>query len=521
MMTLKELANIVRAEATGPLDLPVSDIAYDSRRVSPGSVFVAIRGLKQDGNRFIGDAMSRGAVGIISEAPRPLEFSRAWLRVPDARRALAEAAAAFYHHPSREMKVIGVTGTNGKTTTTYLLASILRAAGQPVARLGTTSYQIGDEEVPADRTTPEAPDIQRFLRRAAEAGCRYGVVEVSSHALELQRVYGCEFAAAVFTNLTPDHLDFHGTMDAYFAAKRKLFDGTTGRPPALAVINVDDPWGRRLRDIVQGPVVTYGLASPADISVSRWEMSFSGTTVTLRTPMGEVMMRSPLLGRWNVYNVVAAAATVVGLGLPLDDVAGGVEVCESVPGRFELVRLSDRSVPFLVIVDYAHTEDALRNLLETARGLSPRRLLTVFGCGGDRDRTKRAPMGAVAGRLSDLVIVTSDNPRSEDPEAIMAEIEVGLKPTGTPYLMIVDRREAIERAVAEARPGDIVILAGKGHETEQVFADRTIPFDDREVARAALRKRFGPSEQDTGTSREGELAAVVCAVVLGFLERGI
>lgn len=510
---------MINAEATGSLTLAVSDIAYDSRRVSPGSVFVAIRGMKQDGNRFVGDAISRGAVGIISEAPRPSDCSVAWLRVPDARLALAQAAAAFYHHPSRDMKLIGVTGTNGKTTTTYLLTAMFRSAGERVARMGTTSYQIGDDEIPAERTTPEAPDIQRFLRDAVTAGCRYGIMEVSSHALELKRVNECEFAAAVFTNLTPDHLDFHGTMDAYFTAKRKLFDGTTGKPPELAVINVDDPWGRKLREAFQGPVVTYGVTPLADVWARQWEMSFSETTVMLQTPIGQAMVRSPLLGRPNVYNLLAAAATALGLGLPLDDIVRGIEACESVPGRFELVRLSDRRVPFLVVVDYAHTEDALRNLLETARGLSPRRVLTVFGCGGDRDRTKRAPMGAVAGRLSDLVIVTSDNPRSEDPEEIMAQIEVGLKPTATPYLMIVDRRAAIERAIAEARPGDIVIVAGKGHETEQIFADRAIPFDDRDVARAALRKRFGSTEQDNGMPRGGELAATAFALVLALAGR--
>jgi len=511
LMTLKDLAIVVCAETWGSLDHPVGDIVYDSRRATPGSVFVAIRGFAQDGHDFVTDAVTRGAVGVISQRAAPADLPCTWLRVPDARLALAQAAAAFYHHPSREISLIGVTGTNGKTTTTYMLAAILGSTGRPVARLATTGYRIAGEEIPADRTTPEASDIQRLLRQAVGAGCHYGVMEVSSHALELKRVHGCAFVAAIFTNLTPEHLDFHGTMDAYFVAKRKLFDGTLGSPPALAVINMDDPWGRKLRDVCRGDVLTYGLTPRADVSAERWQMSFGGTTVVLRTPTGQADVRSPFLGRPNVYNLLAAAATALGLGVSLEDVVRGIETCEPVPGRFERVSVPETDIPFLVIVDYAHTEDALRNLLETVRELSPGRLITVFGCGGDRDRTKRARMGAVAGELSDFVVVTSDNPRSEDPAAIIAEIERGLTPTGTPYLKSVDRAEAIEQAVAQAHAGDIVVVAGKGHETEQVFADRTIPFDDREVAREALRRRFRPSARIGGGS---DMACVTLATSL-------
>jgi len=492
-MTIQQAAEVTRAIARGPLREPVTAIAYDSRQVVPGSLFVAIRGFRHDGHAFIPDALARGAVAIVSENPCPPDFPRAWLQVEDARRALAELARAFYGHPSRALTLIGVTGTNGKTTTTYLIDAVIRASGERSARWGTIAYTIGDEEVPVERTTPEAPEIQRFLRRAVDGGCRYAVLEVSSHALELRRVHGCEFAVAVFTNLTPEHLDFHGTMEAYFAAKRKLFDGTLGKAPEIAVLNGEDPRAPDLAAVSRGRVLTYGEAS-GDVVARRVTVSLEGMQLAVRTPYGDVELRSRLLGRPNVRNILAAVATGLALGFPLETIARGIAACPQVPGRFEIV--SGREHPVLVIVDYAHTEDALRNLLHTVRDLrralaTDGRLLTVFGCGGDRDRSKRAPMGEVAGMLSDVVIVTSDNPRSEDPEAILAEIEVGLARTSVPYMKIVDRGEAIRMAVAMAEPGDIVVIAGKGHETCQIFKDRVVPFDDREVARAALRERFG------------------------------
>jgi len=492
-LTLRQAAEVTRAKAWGRLDEPVTAIAYDSRRVVPGSLFVAIRGFRQDGNAFVPEALARGAVAIVSENPCPPDFPRTWLQVEDARRALAELAAEFYGHPSRALTLIGVTGTNGKTTTTYLIDAVIRAAGERSARLGTITYKIGEDELPAERTTPEAPEIQSVLRRAVEVGCRYAVLEVSSHALELQRVRGCTFTAAVFTNLTPEHLDFHGTMEAYFAAKRKLFDGTLGSAPEIAILNGEDPRAEELRAVSRGRVLTYGETS-GDVFARAVTFSFAGTHLTVGTPLGEMELQSRLLGRPNVRNILAAVATGLALGVLPEAIAQGIAVCPPVPGRMEVV--SGREHPFLVIVDYAHTEDALRNLLYAARDLqhaisATGRLLTVFGCGGDRDRSKRAPMGETAGALSHLVIVTSDNPRSEDPEAIIAEIETGLHRTRTPYLKIVDRGEAIRMAIALAEPGDIVLIAGKGHETSQVLKDRVIPFDDREVARAALRERFG------------------------------
>ncbi len=492
-LTLKRAAEVTRARASGRLDELVTAIAYDSRCVVPGSLFVAIRGFRQDGNAFVPEALARGATAVVSENPCPPDFPRTWLQVEDARRALAELAAEFYGHPSRALTLIGVTGTNGKTTTTYLIDAVLRAAGARSARLGTITYKIGEDEIPAERTTPEALEIQSFLRRAVEAGCRYAVLEVSSHALELQRVRGCTFTAAVFTNLTPEHLDFHGTMEAYLAAKRKLFDGTLGTAPEIAILNNEDPHAAELRAISRGRVLTYGETS-GEVFARAVTFSSTETRLTVGTPLGEMEVQSQLLGRPNVRNILAAVATGLALGLPLETIARGIAACPPVPGRMEVV--SGHECPFLVIVDYAHTEDALRNLLHAARDLQQAisttgRLLTVFGCGGDRDRSKRAPMGKTAGTLSDLVIVTSDNPRSEDPEAIIAEIETGLQSTRTPYLKIVDRGEAIRMAIALAEPGDIVVIAGKGHETSQVLKDRVIPFDDREVARAALRERFG------------------------------
>jgi len=488
VMTLKEIAELVKAQATGPLDLPVADITCDSRQVTPGSIFAAIHGLKEDGHAFIPEAIDSGAVAVLSERACLQNFSRTWLQVRDVRRALAEAAAALFGFPSRSLKLVGVTGTNGKTTTTYLIDSLLEASGETSARMGTTTYKIGNEEVPAERTTPEAPEIQRFLRAACEARCGYAIMEVSSHALELKRVYGCEFAVAVFTNLTRDHLDFHGTMEAYFAAKRKLFEGVTGKAPNTAIVNLDDPHAEEIIRASKGKVVSYGLDHRADVSAEAVRFSLTGTRFVALTPVGRVEITLPLLGRPNVYNALAALATGLSLGLRLDEMARGIEACPQIPGRFERVCVpgQEDEQPFLVVVDYAHTEDALKNLLETARELLPRRVITVFGCGGDRDRSKRAPMGEVAGALSDFVIVTSDNPRSEDPEAIIEEIEAGLRRTDTPYLKIPDRRDAIFRAIEEAQPGDIVLLAGKGHETYQVFKDRTIPFDDRDVAREAL-----------------------------------
>jgi UDP-N-acetylmuramoyl-L-alanyl-D-glutamate--2,6-diaminopimelate ligase len=467
----------------------VSAVVYDSRRAIAGSVFVALRGLKTDGTEFVSQAIERGAAAIVSESPRPDTLSTPWLVVNDARLALALLADRFYDHPSRKMPVVGVTGTNGKTTTSYLLASMLDTAGVKAGLLGTVTYRLGAEEREASRTTPEAPDVQQLLHEMLQQGCRSAVMEVSSHALALKRVDGIRFAAGVFTNLTRDHLDFHEDMETYFQAKRRLFELLPDTAPG--VINVDDPRGESLVEIARRPI-TFAIAKPADVTPGPLEITLSGLRFEMRTPRGTVNVASTLVGRPNVYNILAASATAMALDLPLDAIAEGVRNLPGVPGRFEVVSAPADDVT--VVVDYAHTDDALRNLLETARPLAPNRLVTVFGCGGDRDRTKRPLMGMVAERLSDVVVITSDNPRSEEPQRIIDEIKRGVpaaQPTGraTDIRTVVDRREAIEQAVDLSEPGDVVLIAGKGHEKYQQIGDRVLPFDDAEVARAALARR--------------------------------
>ncbi len=469
---------------------PVSAIAYDSRRVAPSSVFVALKGLRADGGAFVEQAAQRGAVAIVSESARPDAISIPWLIVRDARLSLALLADRFFDHPSRKMPVVGVTGTNGKTTTAYLLASIRDAAGLRAGMLGTVAYRIGGEDREASRTTPEAPDVQQLLSEMLEHGCRSAVMEVSSHALSLKRVDGMRFAAGVFTNLTRDHLDFHEDMEAYFAAKRRLFEMLPAGAPG--VINMDDPRGPALVEICKRPV-TYAINAPADVTPEAIEMTLSGLRFEVKTPKGPVRITSKLVGRPNVYNILAAAATAISVDVPVKAIESGVAGLSGVPGRFEVV--SGGGDDITIVVDYAHTDDALRNLLETARPLSARRLITVFGCGGDRDRSKRPLMGMVAARLSDVVVITSDNPRSEEPARIIEEIERGI-PAGSqassraPIVeSVVDRAAAIERAVTIASAGDVVLIAGKGHEKYQQIGDRVLPFDDGEVARAALGHR--------------------------------
>jgi UDP-N-acetylmuramoyl-L-alanyl-D-glutamate--2,6-diaminopimelate ligase len=472
-----------------PRDRAVTAVAYDSRRVAAGAVFVALRGLKADGVGFAEQAVSRGAQMVVAETPRPDHSRIAWLVVRDARLALALLADRFYDHPSGKMPVVGVTGTNGKTTTAYLLCAILDAADRHAGMLGTVAYRVGGEDRDASRTTPEAPDVQQLLHEMLAQGCRSAVMEVSSHALSLKRVDGMQFAAAVFSNLTRDHLDFHEDMEAYFAAKRRLFELLPAGAPG--VINLDDPRGASLVEICERPI-TYAIAAVADVKAGPVEMTLAGLRFDIATPHGPVHIRSRLVGKPNVYNILAATATAVALDIPLPAVARGIEGLSGVPGRFEMVSSADDDVT--VVVDYAHTDDALRNLLETARPLAAKRLVTVFGCGGDRDRSKRPLMGMVAARLSDVVVITSDNPRSEDPRRIIDEIERGI-PAGSQssrppvVASVVDRAEAIERAVALAGSGDVVLIAGKGHEKYQQIGDRVLPFDDGAVARAALGRR--------------------------------
>jgi UDP-N-acetylmuramoyl-L-alanyl-D-glutamate--2,6-diaminopimelate ligase len=473
-------------------DRTATAIAYDSRRVVPGAVFVALKGLKADGTTFAEQAVSRGAIAMVSESERPATIAVPWIVVRDARLALALLAERFYLSPSRRMGVVGVTGTNGKTTTSYLLCSILDAAGLRAGMLGTVAYRIGGEDREASRTTPEAPDVQQLLNEMLERGARSAVMEVSSHALSLKRVDGMRFAAGVFTNLTRDHLDFHADMEDYFAAKRRLFEMLPEGAPAI--INLDDPKGAALVEISKRPV-TYAINATADVTPGAMDMTLGGLRFDINTPKGTVRVTSKLVGRPNVYNILAATATATSLNVPLDAIERGIADLPGVPGRFEVMSGTDDDIT--VVVDYAHTDDALRNLLETARPLTPNRIVTVFGCGGDRDRSKRPLMGMVAARLSDAVVITSDNPRSEDPQRIIEEIERGI-PAGTQassrapmVVSVVDRAEAIERAVAMASTGDVVLIAGKGHEKYQQIGDRVLPFDDGAVARAALQRRRG------------------------------
>ena len=487
-MTLGELLRRVPgARLQGDPALPITEVTYDSRRIGPGGLFVAIRGAVADGNQFVDAARKKGAVAVVSEAPPA--GPGAWVEVPDAREALALLSAAALGDPAESLRLVGVTGTNGKTTTTYLIDAALRAAGHNVGLIGTVQYRIGARLVEATRTTPESSDLQVLFRQMVDEGCTDAVMEVSSHSLDLKRVHGCRFQVAVFTNLTRDHLDFHGDMDRYFAAKRRLFD-TYLRADGHAVINADDDRAPALAAASPAQVWTYGIEPAsgassikpkADVSASQISLSLKGTRFRARTPRGEFDVETPLIGRFNVENFLAGLTAALALDVEPAVALRGLLTMTGVPGRLERVNAGQ---DFAVIVDYAHTDDALRNLLETVRALGPRRLITVFGCGGDRDRTKRPLMGAVAARLSDVVVVTSDNPRSEPPEAILDEIQRGMNGSrrGERHA-IVDRLEAISRALEMAEPGDAVVIAGKGHETYQVLRDRTVPFDDRQVAR--------------------------------------
>jgi len=470
------------------LDVPCHGVTYDSRRAAPGWVFVALPGLKADGADFAPQAIAAGAVAVVAERPPAAASDAPWIVVADARVALAWLAAEFFGHPSRQMRVVGITGTNGKTTTSYLVRAIFDAAGVRCGMLGTVMYGIGDREVAATRTTPEAPDLQRLMREMVEADCGACVMEVSSHALALRRADGIHFAAGVFTNLTRDHLDFHADMEDYFAAKRRLFELLP--PDAPAAVNVDDPRGSAIAEASPRPV-TYAVSRPADVTAGPLSLSLDGLDFDVRAPQGLIHVRSPLVGRANVYNILAAVSVTTALDVPPDAVERGVARLRGVPGRFE--RVSSPGDDITVIVDYAHTDDALRNVLEMARPLAARRLITVFGAGGDRDRTKRPLMGMVAARLSDVVVITSDNPRSEDPQRIVDEINLGAQPEirqrGAEALTMVDRREAIVYAVSQASAGDLVLVAGKGHEKYQEVGGQLLPFDDVAVAREALEAR--------------------------------
>jgi len=467
----------------------IAGLDYDSRRVKPGWCFVAMRGETTDGNRYLDAALQAGAVAVVSDSlpPRP---EVAWAQVLHGRRALARLSANFYGRPAERLFITGITGTNGKTTTSFLLHAMLRASGRKAALVGTVEYRIGDEVLPAPHTTPEALELNQLLSRAVEGGCTEVAMEVSSHALEQQRVYGVPFDVAVFTNLTRDHLDYHGTMEEYFASKTILFQGLGTEPPRAAIINLEDEYGQRLLKLCkkQAELITYGIDA-GDFHARDLSIENAGVKFSLVTPQGEVPIWSPLLGRVNVYNLIAAAAAAYARNVEPSAIAEAADQLARVAGRFERV---DVGQPFTVIVDYAHTDDALRNLTAVARDFLAQRggsgrVITVFGCGGDRDRSKRPLMGEAAGKGSDFVALTSDNPRSENPLDIMNDALPGLQRSGVRYTLEPDRQKAIALAIGEAQPGDIVLIAGKGHEKVQVTSTGAVPFDDIEVAQNALR----------------------------------
>jgi UDP-N-acetylmuramoyl-L-alanyl-D-glutamate--2,6-diaminopimelate ligase len=464
--------------------LAVASLEYDSRRVKNGALFFAFPGARADGRGFAAQAVKAGAVGVVSDRPPPDGFCGSWIEVEHGRHALALASRNFFERPDERIALTGITGTNGKTTTSYLFDSILRAAGKTTALIGTIEYHLGDRVLPAVNTTPESLDLFKLFAELEQIGGSAATMEVSSHALALGRVYAMHFHTAVFTNLTRDHLDFHHTMDEYFAAKQTLFTGAGSPAPRFAAVNRDDEYGIRIKAGPDAQVFWYGLGKDATVRARHISSNFDGLRFEVHAATGRFAIQSPLIGRINVYNILAACCAGLSHGLPPETIVRGIAQCRAVPGRFERV---DEGQPFVVVVDYAHTDDALRNVISMARSLNPKRVVTLFGCGGDRDRTKRPIMGQVAAELSDFVVLTSDNPRSEDPLDIMNDVLVGLRRKDTPCLVEPDRATAIRRAIEGARPGDILILAGKGHETYQVLRDRTIPFDDREVAREVLR----------------------------------
>jgi UDP-N-acetylmuramoyl-L-alanyl-D-glutamate--2,6-diaminopimelate ligase len=467
----------------------ITGVEYDSRRVNPGDLFVAMRGESSDGNRFIDAAVAAGAVAVVTDSDQK-PGGIAWARVSNGRRALAALSGNFYGHPAEKIAITGITGTNGKSTTAFLLESILRAEERKSALVGTIEYHVGGKVLPAPHTTPESLELQRIFRTAVDSGETEVVMEVSSHALAQQRTYGIHFDVATFTNLTRDHLDYHGTMEEYFSAKRILFAGCGSAPPRAAVINTDDEGGIQLVKFSRSQgseVITYGLAK-ADFHAAKLDVSTRGTRFDVITPDDSIPVTSSLVGRVNAYNILAAAAAAYARGCQGEAIAEGVRELARVPGRFERV---DCGQPFTVAVDYAHTDDALRNLTSLARELVKQaggRVITVFGCGGDRDRSKRPLMGEAAGKGSDLVFLTSDNPRSEDPLAIINDAVVGLQRSGTPFKTEPDRRAAIALAINEALKNDIVLIAGKGHETVQISRSGSTPFDDRQVAADSLRE---------------------------------
>jgi UDP-N-acetylmuramoyl-L-alanyl-D-glutamate--2,6-diaminopimelate ligase len=463
-------------------EVVIAGLEYDSRRVKERDLFFAFQGARVDGRSFAQTALERGASAVVSELPRPEGFTGEWIEVEHGRRALAIASRNFYAQPDERVRFTGITGTNGKTTTSFLIDAILRAAGFVTGLMGTIEYRLAGKSRTAVNTTPESLDTLRFAAELHAQGGTHLTMEVSSHALALERVYGFHFHTAVFTNLTRDHLDYHVTMEAYSAAKRLLFTGAGASAPEWAVLNADDPASSHMTGNA-ARVLWYGLSDKAQLTAENVVSGFDGLRFDLVYEGARQPIESALVGDINVQNTLAAAGAGISYGISLETIARGIRECRAVPGRFERV---DCGQPFLVVVDYAHTDDALRNVIRIARSLAQNRVITLFGCGGDRDRAKRPLMGMAAAELSDYVVLTSDNPRSEDPLDIINDALVGLRRFDTPHIAEPDRAQAIRRAISEAQPGDVVLIAGKGHEPYQVLKDRTIDFDDRETARAVL-----------------------------------
>jgi UDP-N-acetylmuramoyl-L-alanyl-D-glutamate--2,6-diaminopimelate ligase len=487
MLLSELLKQIPGIDWAGTPDAQVRGIAYDSRLVQAGDLFIAIKGEKTDGARFVDQAASRGAVAIASENPTGIRPAPVSFTIPDARKFLADSSRIFYQDPSSKLKLVGITGTNGKTTTSYLMNSLFSQSGLLSCLVGTIGMKIGNASYPTSHTTPEASDLMRFFSQALTEGCTHGAMEVSSHALALKRVFGVKFAVGVFMNLTQDHLDYHKDMENYFQAKGLLFSRENENRVEYAVINVDDSYGERLAKQVHCPVLRFGFNRMADIHVIEFHSQAERSELILATPAGKAEFHLHLIGRPNASNIMAATGAALCLGLNPDEIRKGVEALKGVPGRLEIVNAGQ---DFAVIVDYAHSPDALENLLKTVSLLPHARIITVFGCGGDRDRTKRPIMGQIASTMSDFVIATSDNPRSEDPSEILKEIESGLKKGSMPYKMIPDRGLAIEAAISMAQKGDAVVIAGKGHEDYQIIGNLRLPFDDRQVAAEVIRKRL-------------------------------
>ncbi len=485
-MRIADLLNSINhREFYGNPETLVNGICFDSRKIEKGNMFIALKGEVSNGNLYISDALNAGASGIISEDPCPVGFSGSfWLSVKNDRIALAQASVAFYRNPSSEMLLTGITGTNGKTTTAHFLSSIYRSAGLKSGNIGTIEYDTGEHVIVADRTTPESPYINSMLRKMADRGIRHCVMEVSSHGAALHRISGLVFATAVFTNLTRDHLDYHESMDNYFNAKLILFKGLN--PNSHAVVNVDDPHAEKIIKDCSGQVFTYGFTERADMVISVLKQSTEGSEFKVSGKCGSIHLKTSMIGMPNIYNASAAVTAAITQGLERDVIAEGIRTLSRVRGRFESIP-NDRGI--CVIVDFAHTDDALERLLNSVSSMTSGKVIAVFGCGGDRDKGKRKLMGKCAGKNSGFVILTSDNPRSEDPEKILDEIEVGVIESGqSSYCRIADRTEAIRKALCVARKGDSVVIAGKGHETYQLIGSRKIPFEDRHVVESLLKE---------------------------------